>query len=73
MIRYFQTPPDPETDPLLHTTTWDTPSLQYPIYSSVGADFPHGGYGLKTDNGWNGFKIATPTSPLLEGFERYKG
>jgi hypothetical protein len=73
MIRYYLVPPDPETNPLLKTTTWDTPSLQYPIYSSIGADFPRGGYGLKTDAGWNGFKIATPNSPLLEGLNLSKG
>ncbi len=40
---------------------------QYSILSSIGADFPHGGFGLKNDNGWNGYKITTPGSPLLEG------
>jgi hypothetical protein len=64
---------DPHHNPLLKTLTWDTQSLQYPIINSTGADFNHGGYGLKSDNGWNGYKIALPNSPLLEGINFQKG
>ncbi len=64
---------DPETDPLLKTITWDLTSLAYPIIPFIGADFNHGGYGLYTDNGWDGFKIVNPQSPLLEGVGLQKG
>jgi hypothetical protein len=60
-------------DPLLKTIEWDKTSLQYPIVSSIGADFPRGGYGMKNDNGWNGYKIATPSSPLFEGLGLKRG
>lgn len=64
---------DPIPDPLLKTVNWDDASLQHSILSSIGADFPRGGYGLQTDRGWNGFKIANPTSPLLTGLGLKKG
>jgi hypothetical protein len=69
----YKLAPDPIGDPLLKTINWDNPELQYPIISSIGADFPRGGYGLKTDNGWNGYKITSPDSPLLEGLNLKKG
>lgn len=65
--------PDPETNPLLQTKTWNNAQLDYPIYASIGADFPRGGYGLRSDMGWDGFKIANPDSPLLEGTGLSKG
>jgi hypothetical protein len=58
---------DPEPDPLLQTRTWNSSALRYPILASIGADFPRGGYGRKTDTGWDGYRIAAPDSPLLEG------
>ncbi len=64
---------DPIADPLLNTVQWDHPSLQYSILSSIGADFPRGGYGLQTDKGWDGYKIVSPQSPLLEGLNLQKG
>lgn len=64
---------DPISDPLMKTIVWGHPSLQYSILSSIGADFSHGGYGLYMDNGWDGYKIVTPTSPLLEGLNLQKG
>jgi hypothetical protein len=71
MIRYLGNDPEPNT--LLRTINWHEASLQYPILYSIGADFPHGGYGLKVDKGWNGYKITNPTSPLLEGTSLQKG
>jgi hypothetical protein len=59
--------PDPEPNPLLQTISWGDSSLRYPIGASLGADFRRGGYGLKTDAGWDGYRIAAPDSPLLEG------
>ncbi len=59
--------PDPEPNARLHTINWSNPELGYPIISSIGADFVHAGYGLKRDNGWDGYKIVAPLSPLLKG------
>lgn len=56
--------PDPISNPLLKTINWVDPSLNYPVMSSIGADFEHGGHG---DFGWKGYKIMTPQSPLLDG------
>jgi hypothetical protein len=64
---------DPEPDPLMKTILWSDPMLQYPIINSIGADFAHGGYGLQVDNGWDGYKIVNPLSPLLEGTSLKRG
>ena len=58
---------DPVNDPMLQTKLWNDPTLNYPIMASIGADFDHGGYGLKVDRGWNGYKITQPGSPLFAG------
>jgi hypothetical protein len=58
---------------LLKTIIWNEPSLNYPIISSIGADFQLGGYGLRADKGWNGYKIVQPLSPLFEGLNLKKG
>jgi hypothetical protein len=73
MIRYIDPSQDPEPNVLMKTVNWTDPSLQFPILPSIGADFPHGGYGLKADAGWNGFKIVSPRSPLLAGTGLGKG
>ncbi len=65
--------PDPEPSPCLKTITWDTPMLDYPILTSIGADFPHAGFGQKTDKGWDGYKIVNAQSPLLKGTKLRKG
>ena len=67
MICYKDAALDPVTDPLLETIKWTSSTLQFPIIPSIGADFQHGGYGMKTDSGWNGYKILIPNSPLLAG------
>lgn len=67
MICYKDSNQDPNQDPLLKTITWIQESLGYHTIESIGQDFERGGYGLKNDSGWNGFKIITPNSPLLEG------
>ncbi|HTH58192.1 MAG TPA: N,N-dimethylformamidase beta subunit family domain-containing protein [Cyclobacteriaceae bacterium] len=64
---------DPISPPRLKTANWNNPALEYPITSSIGVDFVLGGYGLQNDNGWDGYKIASPTSPLLEGLNFAKG
>lgn len=65
--------PDPVPDPLLKTMEWINSTLQYSIISSIGADFPRGGYGLLIDNGWDGYKVVNDASPLLEGLNLKKG
>lgn len=67
MICYKSWDDDPAPDPSLKTFRWNDPRLLYPIVSSIGADFDNGGYGLRSDNGWNGYKITRPQSPLLNG------
>lgn len=67
LICYKDADTDPVVDPLLKTITWNEPSLEYSILSSIGADFTYGGYGLKTDAGWNGYRITALNSPLFEG------
>jgi hypothetical protein len=73
MICYKDNVMDPVGDPAMKTVEWIVPALQYPILSSIGADFSRGGYGLRDDTGWNGYRIAEPTSPLLEGLGLARG
>lgn len=73
LICYKDIEMDPISDPLLKTIEWTSPSLDYSILSSIGADFPNGGYGLKVDQGWNGYKVVAPVSPLFENLELKKG
>ena len=73
LICYKDSVADPLNDPALKTIQWNTPSLDYSILSSIGAHFPNGGYGLKNDLGWNGYKIVAPESPLFEGLGLNKG
>jgi hypothetical protein len=63
---------DPIKPKRLHTINWTDPSLEYPIWTSIGAEFPRAGYGRKVDKGWDGYKIVT-ASPLLEGTNLKKG
>lgn len=67
LICYKDAVADTEQDVLLKTINWYESSLQYPILSSIGADFSYGGYGIYADSGWDGFKIVNPQSPLLKG------
>ena len=67
LICYKDAVTDTEEDLFMKTINWYEPSLQYPILNSIGADFNFGGYGIYTDNGWDGFKIVNPKSPLLNG------
>jgi len=67
MICYKDASLDPETNPLLKTITWPDSSLKYSTFGSIGLDFNLGGYGKKSDNGWDGYKIVLPNSPLLKG------
>ncbi len=63
---------DPNCDPLLETTSYDKPEIKYSIGGSMGSDwFPHGGFSQDdmnvVYNGFSGYKIILPTSPLLSG------
>ncbi|HEY9045624.1 MAG TPA: N,N-dimethylformamidase beta subunit family domain-containing protein [Ohtaekwangia sp.] len=69
----YKSDSDPVATTSLKTILWNNPSLDYPIISSIGADFDLGGYGLKSDLGWNGYKIMKPASPLFEGTGLQKG
>lgn len=62
----YKVVPDPIKSKKLKTINWTDPQLEYPIMSSIGAEFPRAGYGRKDDKGWDGYKIITQ-SPLLEG------
>jgi len=73
LICYKDQKLDPEPDNLLKTDYWDVSSLHYPIFSSICANFIEGGYGLRADQGWDGYKIASPNSPLLEGTNLKRG
>jgi hypothetical protein len=67
LICYKDSVNDPVSDRSRTTINWNERSLNYSILSSIGADFANGGYGLKADAGWNGYRITTPSSPLFEG------
>jgi hypothetical protein len=58
---------DPIKDTALKTINWTDSTLQYSVINSIGLDFNLGGYGKKEDKGWDGYKIVTPSSPLLKG------
>lgn len=73
LICYRDSLSDPEPDPLLKTINWNKPSLQYPILSSLCSDFSYGGFGQKADEGWDGWKIVLPESPLLTNTGLKKG
>ncbi|MBT1698040.1 hypothetical protein KK083_14200 [Fulvivirgaceae bacterium PWU4] len=66
LICYRDQKADPVKSEKLKTINWCEPSLGYPIQASTGTDFRNAGYGLKQDNGWDGYKIIAD-SPLLEG------
>jgi hypothetical protein len=71
MICYKEVP-DPIANPMLKTINWTRSSLKYPTVLSVGADFPHGGFGLGyPDKG--GFRVLSPNSPVFRGIFIRKG
>jgi hypothetical protein len=65
MICYKDAVNDSLANDSLKTIQWAEPTINYPILNSIGADFNHGGFGTKNDNGWNGYKI-TSNSPLFK-------
>ena len=69
MICYKDFEKDPIKNVLLKTITWPDSLLAYSTLKSIGVDFEHGGYGKKSDDGWDGFKIIEPDSPIFEGLD----
>lgn len=68
LVCYKQTANDPENDSLLKTMEWPNPKLGYSVLKSIGADWPHGAYGMNQYHHGNyGYKILLPNSPLLQG------
>jgi hypothetical protein len=66
MFRYLGR--DPHPDPLLRTTLWRDPLLQYPVYPRTGGERWHGGLPADCEGiGWGGMRISSPASPLLKG------
>lgn len=66
---------EPRVADSLKTWLWISPSLRYQITESIGVDYDRGGNGsIATKNdGWDGFKIVNPNSPLLTGMNLKKG
>ena len=67
MICYKDLALDPIEDTLQKTYIWSDSSLQYSVLESIGLDFEHGGFGLREDKGWDGFKITNASHPFLKG------
>ena len=66
----YKESPDPEPDPALRTVNWTNRKLAYPIIRSIGADFPHGGFGVDYPKAGTGFRVLTPASPVFRGLEQ---
>lgn len=73
LVCYKDKNKDPVYDKKLVTYLWNDYALDYPITKSIGADFDKGGYGLRSDKGWDGYRIVNATSPLLEGIDLKRG
>lgn len=68
LICYKDSTTDPEPNRLLKTIEWAKPALSYSVLHSIGADWPHGAYGMYPPmQGNSGYTIMKPNSPLLHG------
>ena len=56
---------DPIQFDTLKTIEWFKEELNYPIESSTGLNFNYGGYGMKKDKGWDGFKVVNANHPIF--------
>jgi len=65
MINY-KSNADPIQVDSLKTIEWFKKELNYPIELSTGLNFKYGGYGLKKDKGWNGFKVVNDEHPIFK-------
>jgi hypothetical protein len=74
LVCYRTADEDPVKSPKEKTINWNELQLEYPILTSIGVDFSLAGFGLKhNDKGWDGYKIVSNNSPLLEGVNLKKG
>lgn len=73
LICYKDFDTDPIQDTLLKTVKWTDSILEYQTVESIGSDFNRGGYGKKKDDGWDGFRIVSSSSPLLANTGLEKG
>jgi N,N-dimethylformamidase beta subunit-like, C-terminal len=63
----YKDAPDPIADPRLRTINWTSPKLDYPTLRSLGADFPHGGFGVDYPRLGTGFRVLASQSPVFAG------
>ncbi len=73
MICYKNLENDPEPNNQLKTFIWTDSVLQYPVLNSIGLDFEHGGFGLRDDKGWDGYKITNSNHALFKGLNLKNG
>ena len=64
---------DPVQVDSMKTIEWYKDELEYPIESSTGLNFNYGGYGLKKDKGWDGFKIIKADHPIFNNTKLKNG
>ena len=70
LVCYKDSELDPIDDLSLKTINWHRTMLDYSIIESIGCDFHNGGYGVEyDDNGWDGYKILLPNSPIFQGLD----
>lgn len=62
----YKSSEDSIDNPLLQTINWSDSSLQYPISSSIILDFEKGGYGRKSDAGYNGYNVTDPKNQVFK-------
>jgi hypothetical protein len=67
MICYKNNIVDPLKDTIYSTDCWTAAELNYPVTSSIAADFAGGGLGRTLPGRWEGYKITNANSPLLAG------
>ncbi|MGO4292737.1 N,N-dimethylformamidase beta subunit family domain-containing protein [Chitinophaga sp. RAB17] len=65
---------EPSGPDSLRNVVWTNALLKYHTNQSIGCNFDLGGYGNSGQNdGWKGFKITNPSSPLFAGLSIKKG
>ena len=64
---------EPTTPDSLKTINWPDKRLKYETITSIGCDFNRGGYGNNGKEGWRGFKVNSPNSPLFAGLGVKRG
>lgn len=64
---------DPIREGSLKTIEWLNTELNYPIELTSGLNFKYGGYGMKKDKGWDGFKVVNSEHPIFESTNLLNG